>query len=100
MTIREDRDKHYIRQTFDLALKGEFTAHPNPMVGAVIVKNNKIISKGFHKHPGSPHAEQVAIKKAALFKIPSGMMAQANVAISAMCNSVSMPAKLISNRFR
>ena len=43
---------------------------------------------------------EVAIKKAALFKIPSGMIAQANVAISAMCNYVSMPAKLISNRFR
>ena len=43
---------------------------------------------------------EVAIKKAALFKMPSGMMAQAKVAISAMCNSVSMPAKLISNRFR
>ena len=62
--IKEEVDKFYIRKTFDLALKGKFTVHPNPMVGAIIVKNKKIISRGFHKNPGSPHAEQVAIRKA------------------------------------
>lgn len=64
MKTKNDIDIDYIRQTFILALKGKFTAHPNPMVGAIIVKNNKIISKGYHRHPGSAHAEQIAIKKA------------------------------------
>ena len=39
----KEEDKFYIRKTFDLALKGKFTVHPNPMVGAIIVKNKKMM---------------------------------------------------------
>ncbi len=46
------------------AKKGMFRTHPNPMVGAVIVKNSKIISKGYHKRFRDKHAEQDAIDKA------------------------------------
>ena len=59
-----DIDKNYIAQCLLLASKGRFSADPNPMVGAIIVKNNKIVGKGYHKRPGSPHAEQMAIKQA------------------------------------
>lgn len=45
------------------AKKGLFTAHPNPIVGAVIVKNGKILSTGYHKLYGKEHAEVSAIKK-------------------------------------
>ena len=68
---KEKFDEYYIRETFKLALNGKFTAHPNPMVGAVVVKNNKIIGKGFHLKPGSPHAEQVAIKNAGISALNS-----------------------------
>jgi diaminohydroxyphosphoribosylaminopyrimidine deaminase/5-amino-6-(5-phosphoribosylamino)uracil reductase len=61
---KEETDKFYIEETFKLALNGKFTAHPNPMVGAIIVKNGKILGKGYHLRPGSPHAEQEAIKNA------------------------------------
>ncbi len=47
-----------------LALKGKCTVSPNPMVGAVIVKNGKVMARGFHHHPGGPHAEIVALQKA------------------------------------
>ena len=59
-------DKYYLDMTLKLAEKGEFTVYPNPKVGAVIVKNNKVVGSGYHKSPGSPHAEAIAIKKAGL----------------------------------
>ncbi len=45
-----------------LAGKGKGNTGPNPMVGAVIVKNGKIISSGYHRQAGLPHAETEAIK--------------------------------------
>lgn len=47
-----------------LAKKGLGKVSPNPLVGAVIVKNNKIIAKGYHKKFGDKHAEIDALKKA------------------------------------
>ncbi|MDD5529678.1 MAG: bifunctional diaminohydroxyphosphoribosylaminopyrimidine deaminase/5-amino-6-(5-phosphoribosylamino)uracil reductase RibD [bacterium] len=52
---------NYIQETIKLAKLGGKTS-PNPMVGAVIVKNGKIIGKGYHKGKGTPHAEVVAIQ--------------------------------------
>ncbi|MDZ7764649.1 MAG: bifunctional diaminohydroxyphosphoribosylaminopyrimidine deaminase/5-amino-6-(5-phosphoribosylamino)uracil reductase RibD [Melioribacteraceae bacterium] len=51
----------YIKTCFDLAQKGKGAVSPNPLVGAVIVKNNKIISTGYHRKPGENHAEREAI---------------------------------------
>ncbi|OGV40565.1 MAG: riboflavin biosynthesis protein RibD [Lentisphaerae bacterium GWF2_49_21] len=48
----------------DLAKKGWGTASPNPMVGAVLVKNGKIIGTGYHRQAGKAHAEVNAIKSA------------------------------------
>jgi diaminohydroxyphosphoribosylaminopyrimidine deaminase/5-amino-6-(5-phosphoribosylamino)uracil reductase len=56
--------EYYMRKCFELARKGFGKTNPNPMVGALIVKNNKIISQGWHKKAGSPHAEVIAIRKA------------------------------------
>lgn len=47
-----------------LAKKGFPGALPNPLVGCVIVKNGRVISKGYHKKFGGPHAEIEALKKA------------------------------------
>ncbi|PCJ19887.1 MAG: riboflavin biosynthesis protein RibD [Candidatus Cloacimonadota bacterium] len=48
----------------DLSKKGQTKVSPNPMVGAVIVKNFKIIASGYHREFGSDHAEVDAIKNA------------------------------------
>ena len=47
-----------------LALARKGKTSPNPMVGAVLVKNNHIIAEGFHSRAGGPHAEVVALRKA------------------------------------
>lgn len=54
--------KKYLNKCLLLAQKGEGTVSPNPKVGAVIVKNGKIIGKGYHEKFGEPHAEINAIK--------------------------------------
>ena len=46
------------------AKHGEGKTTPNPLVGAVVVKNNRIIARGYHKKAGLPHAEVVALSLA------------------------------------
>ncbi len=53
--------KKYMQLVLDLAKKGKDYVFPNPMVGAILVKDNKIISKGYHKYFGASHAEAQAI---------------------------------------
>ncbi|MCK5214071.1 MAG: bifunctional diaminohydroxyphosphoribosylaminopyrimidine deaminase/5-amino-6-(5-phosphoribosylamino)uracil reductase RibD [Candidatus Omnitrophica bacterium] len=57
-------DIKYMKRAYELAAKGRGKTSPNPMVGAVVVKNGKIISEGWHKKCGGPHAEVIALKKA------------------------------------
>ncbi|MFH0763674.1 MAG: bifunctional diaminohydroxyphosphoribosylaminopyrimidine deaminase/5-amino-6-(5-phosphoribosylamino)uracil reductase RibD [Candidatus Omnitrophota bacterium] len=57
-------DEKYMRVALNLAKKGEGFTSPNPMVGAVIVKNGRIVGKGYHKRCGSAHAEVNAVKDA------------------------------------
>ncbi|MCK4523663.1 bifunctional diaminohydroxyphosphoribosylaminopyrimidine deaminase/5-amino-6-(5-phosphoribosylamino)uracil reductase RibD, partial [candidate division WOR-3 bacterium] len=54
-------DVLYMKQAIELAYKGKGKTSPNPMVGAVIVKNGKVIGKGYHSAYGKPHAEIEAI---------------------------------------
>jgi diaminohydroxyphosphoribosylaminopyrimidine deaminase/5-amino-6-(5-phosphoribosylamino)uracil reductase len=58
-------DEFYMKRALGLAAKAWGMTSPNPLVGAVIVKNGKILSQGFHKRPGTPHAEALAIGAAA-----------------------------------
>lgn len=53
-----------MRWAIALALEGLGRTSPNPMVGAVIVKNGKIVGEGYHRRAGSPHAEINALKNA------------------------------------
>ncbi len=57
-------DEKFIRQAIREALKAKGDTSPNPLVGAVIVKDKRIISRGYHKGPGYPHAEIEAINGA------------------------------------
>jgi len=56
-----DDDIKYMERCLFLAEKGRAYVKPNPMVGAVIVANNKIIGEGYHTEYGMPHAEVEAI---------------------------------------
>ena len=51
-------DEFYMRRAIELAKKGRGWTNPNPMVGAVIVKNGSIIGEGYHEKCGELHAEQ------------------------------------------
>ena len=55
-------DEFYMRRALELAEKGRGYTNPNPMVGAVIVKDNRIIGEGYHHRYGDLHAERDAIK--------------------------------------
>lgn len=54
-------DKKYMKIAIDLAKKGCGWVNPNPMVGAVIVKDNEILGSGYHQKYGELHAERNAI---------------------------------------
>ena len=62
MLTRDDGD--FIQRALELAKRGEGHTRPNPPVGAVIVKNGKIVGEGWHKRCGGDHAEVAAIKDA------------------------------------
>ena len=54
-------DEFYMRRAIELAKKGRGWTNPNPMVGAVIVKDGSIIGEGYHEKCGELHAERNAI---------------------------------------
>lgn len=54
--------KNFMLLAYELAKKGEGFVNPNPMVGAVLVKNGRVIGKGYHQKYGGDHAEIMAIK--------------------------------------
>lgn len=49
-------------EAIELAEQGKFTAPPNPHVGALVVRDERVIGRGYHEKPGMPHAEVVAFK--------------------------------------
>lgn len=55
-------DQKFMSLALKLAKKGLSWTNPHPMVGSVIVKNGKIIAKGYHRHFGKDHAEMDALK--------------------------------------
>lgn len=57
-----EKDNMYMRRCFELARKGLGLTHTNPLVGCVIVYNDRIIGEGYHHEFGGPHAEVNAIR--------------------------------------
>ena len=58
-------DEKYMQTAIELAKKGAGAVNPNPMVGAVVVQDEKVIGTGYHKYFGGPHAEVYALEEAA-----------------------------------
>lgn len=59
-----DKDSKHMTLALKLALRAEGMTSPNPLVGAVLVKNGKVIGKGYHRKAGLPHAEIEAFQDA------------------------------------
>jgi diaminohydroxyphosphoribosylaminopyrimidine deaminase/5-amino-6-(5-phosphoribosylamino)uracil reductase len=65
LLLRQDQiDRRYMRMACRLAEKAAGRTSPNPMVGAVLVRDGKVVGSGFHPFAGGDHAEIVALKKA------------------------------------
>ena len=69
-TTDMEQDRQYMKMALELAQKGMGFTAPNPMVGAVIVKNGRIIGQGYHRKYGGLHAEREAL--AACTEEPKG----------------------------
>ena len=54
----------YLERALELARLGRRLAHPNPRVGAVVVAGGEVVGEGYHRGPGTPHAEAVALEQA------------------------------------
>src|SRR6185369_2571740 len=63
-TTSRDHDLYFLDLTLALAAKGEGQVRPNPLVGAVVVKNGIIVGQGFHRYEGVKHAEVLALEEA------------------------------------
>lgn len=57
-------DEHWMRMALDLAARARGRTSPNPMVGAVIVKDGQLLGSGYHRQAGTPHAEVLALQEA------------------------------------
>ena len=62
--MEENINEKYMRMAIELAKRGAGAVNPNPMVGAVVVKNEEVIGEGYHKFFGGPHAEVYALEDA------------------------------------
>jgi diaminohydroxyphosphoribosylaminopyrimidine deaminase / 5-amino-6-(5-phosphoribosylamino)uracil reductase len=57
-------DETAMRRALELAGRGLYSTHPNPRVGAVLVRDQEIVGEGWHERAGGPHAEPLAIRAA------------------------------------
>jgi diaminohydroxyphosphoribosylaminopyrimidine deaminase/5-amino-6-(5-phosphoribosylamino)uracil reductase len=64
---------YFMQQAILQAELADYTVSPNPKVGCVIVKDNQIIARGYHKGPGQDHAEVDALKKIGVAAIGSDL---------------------------
>jgi diaminohydroxyphosphoribosylaminopyrimidine deaminase/5-amino-6-(5-phosphoribosylamino)uracil reductase len=58
-----ETDQRYMRQAMTLAERARGATHPNPVVGALVVKGGKILARGYHHRAGEAHAEMDALAK-------------------------------------
>jgi diaminohydroxyphosphoribosylaminopyrimidine deaminase/5-amino-6-(5-phosphoribosylamino)uracil reductase len=83
MSCSAEIDRKFMRRAIDLAMRGRGRVEPNPMVGCVIAKGERIIGEGFHERFGGPHAEPNAL--AACTEPPQG--ATAYVTLEPCCHT-------------
>ncbi len=64
MTAWTPEDEQFMRRALRLAKRGAGRTSPNPMVGAVVVRDGRVVGEGFHERVGGPHAEVHALRRA------------------------------------
>ena len=69
-TLGTERDARHLKRAIELAGEARGMTSPNPLVGAVVVKDGRVIGEGFHAAAGEPHAERMAL--AACSEDPGG----------------------------
>ncbi|MBI4897994.1 MAG: bifunctional diaminohydroxyphosphoribosylaminopyrimidine deaminase/5-amino-6-(5-phosphoribosylamino)uracil reductase RibD [Actinobacteria bacterium] len=61
-----DQDVTFLEKTLELAERGRGRTSPNPVVGAVVVKDGEVLGRGYHHEYGGPHAERIAIESCSI----------------------------------
>jgi diaminohydroxyphosphoribosylaminopyrimidine deaminase / 5-amino-6-(5-phosphoribosylamino)uracil reductase len=64
MNRRQKTDAFYLKEALKLAARARGRTSPNPMVGALVVRNGRVMGRGFHHRAGTPHAEVIALSAA------------------------------------
>lgn len=64
MPAERETDERFMRLALELASRGGAATRPNPMVGAVVVNGGQVVGSGYHRRPGEPHAEALALAEA------------------------------------
>lgn len=59
-----DADRRHMRRALELARRGWGRVAPNPLVGAVALRDGEVVGEGWHAGPGAPHAEAAALEEA------------------------------------
>ncbi|MCY4218250.1 MAG: bifunctional diaminohydroxyphosphoribosylaminopyrimidine deaminase/5-amino-6-(5-phosphoribosylamino)uracil reductase RibD [Gammaproteobacteria bacterium] len=62
--MTRSEDERFMSMALNLAKRGQYTVHPNPAVGCVVVKDNEIVGQGWHERAGEAHAEVRALADA------------------------------------
>lgn len=90
----------FIRKTFELAKLGRGNTWPNPLVGAVVVKDGRIIGEGYHHQHGQDHAEVDALKNCS--ESPSGATIYVNLEPCCHTNKQTPPCaqRLITEKIK
>ena len=60
----DGRDRAFMGQALALGALAEGTTSPNPRVGCILTRGGRVVGRGFHRAPGEPHAEVVAVRDA------------------------------------
>jgi diaminohydroxyphosphoribosylaminopyrimidine deaminase/5-amino-6-(5-phosphoribosylamino)uracil reductase len=58
------RERKWMAQSLALGAQSEGRTSPNPRVGCLVVRDDRVVGRGFHRAPGEPHAEAIAIEEA------------------------------------
>jgi diaminohydroxyphosphoribosylaminopyrimidine deaminase/5-amino-6-(5-phosphoribosylamino)uracil reductase len=59
-----DLDERFLRRALQIAERARGHTHPNPLVGAVVVRDGEVVGEGYHPRAGAPHAEALALEAA------------------------------------
>ena len=93
MTGPAAADEAYMSQALSLAERGRGTSHPNPVVGAVIVRKGDVLARGFHRRAGLPHAEIVALTRLGM-RAPGATL---YVTLEPCCHSGTITQAVVAN---